>query len=328
MLVLGANLTQDRVVRLPELVPGGVLRALSVDIAPGGKPVNVARVALALGGRPLLVANLPDGAGAELVAQLEARGLAVVPVPTRGAVRVATIVLDAGGRTTVINEPGPVLDADGADALVEAFDRTVASERPGVVVLSGSLPPGAPDDLYARAVRTAHRHGALALVDAGGRPLASALGAGADLVTPNLAEAESLLMTDGAMAGRTELVDDDAADIDARCGAAARSLVGSGARAALVSGGRHGAALCADGRDWWFAAAAVATVNAVGAGDTLLGGVAVALERGDPLAEAVRFGMAAAAVSVTRMAPGDVDPAAVEAMMAAVPEAASAEVGS
>ncbi len=63
MLILGTNLTQDRIVRLATLVPGAVLRAVTVDPAPGGKPVNVARAARALGGRPTLVANCPGGRG-------------------------------------------------------------------------------------------------------------------------------------------------------------------------------------------------------------------------------------------------------------------------
>lgn len=323
MLVLGANLTRDRVIQLAELVPGAVLRALAVDTAPGGKAVNVARVALSLGGRPVLVANLPGDSGAELADQLTALGLSVVPVRTRGVLRVATIVLDANGRTTVINEPGPPLDAADAAVLVEAYDRTLIVGEPRVVVLSGSLPPGAVDDLYADAVRTAHRHDAFAVVDVTGLPLAAALSAGADLVKPNLAEAEALLRGDGAP-GR--FVDAGGPDVGARCRAAAALLVDHGARAALVSGGRHGAALRAEGRSWWFAAPEVATVNAVGAGDTLVGGLAVALDRGDPLVEAVRFGMAAAAVGASRMEPGAVDVRSVRAMLDAVPDATDAEV--
>lgn len=326
MLVLGANLTQDRVVRLPELVPGAVLRALSVDVAPGGKPVNVARVGAALGARSVLVANCPGATGLDLARELADAGLEVVPVQTDGDLRAATLLLESGGRTTVINEPGPPLDAASAAALLAAVDVALGSGTHRVVVLSGSLPPDTPDDLYAEAVRTAHRHGALALVDASGPALAAALEAGPDLVTPNLAEAESLLQGLGAT-GATELVDEEGADIDVRARAAAASLVRLGARAALVSGGRHGAALWADGRSWWFAAPSVVTVNAVGAGDSLLGGVAAGLQRGDPLVDAVRLGVAAAAVSVTRTGPGDVDAATVEDMLARVPAAIDEEMG-
>lgn len=327
LLVLGANLAVDRILRVPELAPGAVLRATLVRTAPGGKPVNVARAAASLGGSVLLVANLPGRTGADAGGLLESAGVRLVTVCTRGEMRVATIVLDADGRTTVINEAGPPLDVDDTSALLEAFEAALRREPPGVVIASGSLPPAAPQDLYAQAVGLAQQHGVAAVVDAGGTPLARAVSGGADLVKPNLSEAEALLR--GAATGHArELVDDRTADVPGRCLAAAGSLVACGARAALVSGGRHGAALRADNRSWWFGSPAVRTVNAVGAGDALAAGIGVALERGDALPEAVRFAVAAAAESVTHEGPAEVDAGAVQALLAAMAETGAAEVHS
>lgn len=335
MLILGTNLAQDRIVRLANLVPGAVLRALDVETAPGGKPVNVARVALALGGRPTLVANCPGPQGARLAELLSATGLPVVAVPTAGELRTATIVLDAGRRTTVINEPGPRFDDATTATFLAAYVDVLADQRPAVVVASGSLPPGAPVGLYAEVVRLATEHGAATVVDASGPVLAAALRAGPCLVKPNLAEAEAVLrsltrvvVTDAPTTEVLETVDDTGHDVADRCVAAGRALVEAGAHAALVSGGRHGAALHADGTSWWFPAPAVATVNSVGAGDALVAGLVVALERNEPLGEAVRFGIATAADSVRRTGPGAVDATAVAALLDAVPDMASAEVRS
>ncbi len=107
MLILGTNLTRDRIVRLATLVPGAVLRAVTVETVPGGKPVDVARAARTLGGRPTLVANCPGVEGARLADLLTEGGVAVVAVRTAGTLRTATIVLEDDRRTTVINEPGP-----------------------------------------------------------------------------------------------------------------------------------------------------------------------------------------------------------------------------
>jgi fructose-1-phosphate kinase PfkB-like protein len=99
LLILGTNLTQDRIVRLATLVPGAVLRAVTVDTVPGGKPVNVARAARALGGRPTLVANCPGVEGGRLAdCCRDEGGLAVVAVRTAGTLRTATIVLEGDGR--------------------------------------------------------------------------------------------------------------------------------------------------------------------------------------------------------------------------------------
>lgn len=130
MLILGSNLTQACILRFADLVPGAVLRALDVETAPGGKPVNIARAALALGARPTRVANCPGVTGARLAEQLSAAGLDVVAVPTDGELRAATIVLEASGRTTVINEPGPSFDEATTQALLAAFAETLADRRP------------------------------------------------------------------------------------------------------------------------------------------------------------------------------------------------------
>lgn len=332
MLVVGTNLTQDRIIRLADLLPGAVLRAREVVTAPGGKPVNVARAALALGGRPTLLASCPGHLGALLAEQLVADGLEVTAVHTAGELRTATILLEDGGRTTVVNEPGPVLDGDGVAALLSAYDGALAAQQRTVVVVSGSLPPGAPVDLYAELVRRGAQHGCATVVDVGGPVLAAALPAGPTLVKPNLAEAEAVLRlmagaaADEAGTDHAEAVDESGQDVPGRCLAAAVALAEAGAKAALVSGGRTGAALHSPAGSWWVAAPVVDTVNPVGAGDTLVAGVAVALGRGDPLPAAVRFGVACAADSVRRVGPGAVEPAAVAALLDSVQISTRAEM--
>jgi len=312
VLVVGANLTQDRLITLPALVPGAVLRADNVQVRPGGKPVNVARVAAGLGTPPTLVANLPGRLGALAGDALRTEGLDVVGVATPGELRSATIVTEADGRVTVLNEPGPVLTSGDVEGLLSAYDDTLHSRSPRVVVVPGSLPPGAEPAFYVELVTRGHRHGARVLVDAGGPALLAALDAGADLVKPNVAEAEWFLRA--GRPGDHELVDDRDTGTRERCLEAAATLVARGAVAALVSGGRHGAALHAEGRSTWFPTPPVRAVNAVGAGDALVAGVAVALDGGRPLRDAVGFGMVVAAESVTHATPGTIDRAAVAAM--------------
>ncbi len=327
MLVVGTNLTEDRILRLPRLEPGAVLRAREVVTAPGGKPVNVARAALALGGRPVLLANCPGHLGARLAEELAAAGLPVVPVRTHGELRAATLLLEDDGRTTVVNEPGPGFGEDAVAALLSAYVEALAEHRPAVVVASGSLPPGAPADFYARLVGIGRERGADTVVDAGGAVLAAALGAGPALVKPNLAEAEAVLRPGGGPCA-VEAVDESGADVPGRCLAAAEALVASGAGAALVSGGRRGAALHTAAGSCWYSAPVVETVNAVGAGDALAAGVAVALERGEAMSSAVRYGVASGTDSVSRLGPAAVDAAAVAALVESVEMSSDDEVRS
>ena len=104
------------------------------------------------------------------------------------------------------------------------------------VVCAGSLPPGSPVDAYARVVALARHAGLRSVVDATGEVLHAALRERPDVVSPNLAEAESLV-TD-VLIERVEGVEPSGEQVVERAATAARGLTELGARAAIVSAGR------------------------------------------------------------------------------------------
>jgi 1-phosphofructokinase len=312
VVVAGPNLTIDRTLSIDELRPGEVLRFERAVVTPGGKGVNVARVARELGARAVLVGFVPGRTGAAGAALLADEGIALRGVEVGGELRSTAVVLERSGRVTVFNEPGPSL-APGEWELFEGVVSDALSEE-RVLACSGSLPPGAPGDAYARLVGLAHERGAVAIVDVGGEQLRAAVAAGADVVTPNLAEAEGLLH------GRADesVEAGDPGVVRERAVAAARALVERGAARAVVTAAEAGAAV-ADG--WmvrWAAAPVVSEVrNPIGAGDALVGGLALALERGAEFADAVGVGMACGAASVETDTAGVVVPSRVAALLAA-----------
>jgi 1-phosphofructokinase family hexose kinase len=312
VVIAGPNLTIDRTLSIAELRPGEVLRFERAVVTPGGKGVNVARVARELGAGAVLVGFVPGRTGAAGAALLADEGLSVRGVEVGGELRSTAVVLERSGRVTVFNEPGPPLAPGDWERLEAAVADALSGH--GVLACSGSLPPGAPDDAYGRLVRVAHERGAVAVVDVGGEQLAAALAAGADVVTPNLAEAEGLLH------GRADETVEagDVGVVRERALAAARALVARGAAHAVVTAAEAGAAV-ADG--WlarWAAAPAVAEVrNPIGAGDALVGGLALALERGEEFAAAVALGMACGAASVETDVAGVVVPSRVAALLSA-----------
>jgi 1-phosphofructokinase family hexose kinase len=310
VLIAGPNLTIDRTIRLDELRPGEVLRAREAHVGPGGKGVNVARTAEALGCPAELVAFLPAGRSGEAVgAWLADAGVAVHAVPVPGEVRSAAIMLEASGRTTVLNEPGPPADEEAWRAYVESVRACLARRR--VLVCSGSTPPASPDDAYARLVRLAAAAGAVAIVDATGPTLGEAIAARPHVVAPNLAEAEELLTGSGDHGVHSAGV-----ALERRSRACARELVERGAGAALVTAGAAGLALAAGGEDRWLPAPEAEVRNPIGAGDALVAGLACELEHGESLPEAALAGMAAAAASVEQELPGRIDPARTRAYRA------------
>jgi 1-phosphofructokinase family hexose kinase len=308
MVVAGPNLTLDRTLAIDELRPGEVLRFERAVITPGGKGVNVARVARELRWPAVLVGFVPGRTGEAGAALLADEGIDLRGVPVGGELRSAAVVLERSGRVTVLNEPGPTLGDGDWERYEAAVSEALSDSR--VLACSGSLPPGAPDDAYARLAALARAQGAPAIVDVAGPQLAAALAGGADVVAPNLAEAE------GVLRGRADETVEagDPVEVRSRALAAARELVARGARRAVVTAAAAGAAgVSGDGEEAWLAAPRVAGVrNPIGAGDAFVGGLAIALERGAPFSEAVAYGMATGAASVETDTAGLVVPARVQ----------------
>ena len=302
MLIAGPNLTIDRTLTIEELRPGEVLRFEGVAVTPGGKGVNVARVARALRVPALLVGFTPGRTGAAAAELIADEGLRIEPVSTGGELRSTAVILERAGRVTVINEPGPPIGPEDW----ARYEAAVAGrlEGHGVLVCSGSVPPGTPSDAYGRLTELASRAGAPTIVDVSGPALDAALQSGPDVVCPNLAEAEGLLH------GRADETVEagDPGMVRLRAAKAAAELVRRGAHAAVVTAGAAGAAVADAAAVSWHPAHAVTVRNPIGAGDALVGGLAAALERGETLEAAVRAGVATAAASVETATAGEIDP--------------------
>jgi len=305
MLVAGPNLTIDRTATLDELRPGAVLRFERVVVTPGGKGLNVARAARALGVDALLVGFVPGETGRAGAGMIAREGVALRAVECGGELRSTAIVMERDGRTTVFNEPGPQIGAADWEAYEAAVVASLAEH--GVLVCSGSVPPGSPVDAYGRLARLAGGAGRPCVVDAGGATLAHALATAPEVVCPNVVEAEEVV---GAPGGA----------VRERAEAAAAALVGRGARGAIVTADAAGAALAGSGGERaWLPAPRIADVrNPVGAGDVFACGLAAAIERGEPLLEAARYGVAAAAASVEWPTAGELDPARAAELLGAV----------
>lgn len=311
MLIVNPNLCIDRTIDLDHLKPGDVHRTGTARVTLGGKGINVARVGRRLGHRATILGFVPSQDAARLQALAAGEGAELVGVDVTGVARVATILLEASGRVTVLNEPGATAPSAAWDRLLD--DVRVAASGHESVACSGSLPPGSPADAYGQVVAVARGAGLRSVVDATGEALSQALAAGPDIVSPNLSEAEAVLL------GRSgEVVEPSGPDVVERAAHAVVGLVERGARQAIVSAGSHGAAFNLDGHVAWCRAPKVEVVNPIGAGDSLVGGLIHALEGGATFADAVRFGVATASASCEYPLAGGVDVARIAVLLAGV----------
>ena len=158
-------------------------------------------------------------------------------------------------------------------------------EKPKFVVASGSIPPGVPEDFYARVARHAKQFGAKIVLDTAGPGLKAALEEGVTLIKPNLVELSEF-------AGKP-------LEGDADCIAAARELIAGGSvEAVALTLGEQGALLITARAAWRAQPMKIEVVSTVGAGDSFLGGMVAAIAAGKPLDQAFRMGVAAGSAAV------------------------------
>lgn len=299
IVVANPNLAVDRTFEQDELVPGQVHRSTREVAVGGGKGANVARALARMGTDAVLVAMAGGPTGRNALDLLENEGIETVHTAHRGDTRSCLTVL-VPGEVTVFNGSGPQIDRDEWLAFEDAFVSRLSSDT--VAACSGSLPPGSPDDAVARLVRRSRDAEAWLVCDSSQGQLRLAVEAGAELVTPNLSEAEALLRGTGPEAVT------EGSDALSRAARSARGLVTRGAGTALVTAGSAGAALASSSGTTLFDAPKVTVVNPIGAGDSLVAGILLGVARGESLSEAIALGIAMGSASCETFYAGNLDP--------------------
>jgi 1-phosphofructokinase len=269
----------DKTLVVPSFRTGATNRATVDRVQLGGKGINVARMLRQLG-CDVIATGFVGAANHDATRAMLARhevDSRFIPVP--GETRVNLKLIDpVTDQETEINEPGCFVSAEAIATLAAALGAIAATAK--VVVLSGSLPPGAPSSLYAELVALVRAQGARTMLDAAGVALAEGLRAAPDLVKANRAETEALLGV--SLAGEDSFP------------AAAERVVAMGARSAVISLGPDGAVSASPDGRWRASVPAIPARSTVGAGDAMMAALAYGMTRALPAPEALRL---AAAVS-------------------------------
>lgn len=289
IVTLTLNPAMDLSTTAARVEPTRKLRCSLPHYDPGGGGINVARVVATLGGDALAV--YPGGGpfGDLLERTLAGLGVPQRRVPIAGDTRESfTVDEGASGLQYRFVLPGPELSAVEQQACLGAI--AALDPRPSWLVLSGSFPPGVAPTFFDQVVALAQRIGARLVLDCSGEALRHAgQRGGIHLLKPSLSELATLA------GGKVEGV--------AAQEAALRELIGRGvAEVIVLSLGGEGAVLASKEGIERFAPLDVPVCSAVGAGDSMVGAMVLALSRGWSLPAAVRYGIAAG--SATLMRPG------------------------
>lgn len=288
IVTLTINPALDENTRIDRVNPNQKLRCDPPEREPGGGGVNVSRAIRRLGGESLAIYPCGGPIGEIYRQLLDDEGVNQRPISIENMTRENLIIFEKNSsQQFIFAMPGPELREEEWRRALEAL--ASVRPKPDYVVASGSIPPGVPDDFYKRAAELVKEMDSRLVVDTSEEPLRLAAETGVYLLKPNMREL-------GQLAGHE--IESEEHQIEA-----AREMVDAGqADVVVVSMGAGGALLVTEGIEEHLRTPTVPIRSRLGAGDSMVAGIVLALSRGKTIRDAVRFGTASGAATV--MLPG------------------------
>lgn len=288
VLTLTLNPSLDVTTSAHEVRRTDKLRCTAPQTDPGGGGINAARVINRLGGDTTAIFTAGGANGHTLEALLKREGVSAQAVEIEAPTRQSFTVFERSTHDQFrFVMPGPEMNETEVLRCLDHLESSLADTD--YLVASGSLPPGMPDDVYARIARLTKAYGTRLVLDTSGDALAAALDEDVYLIKPNARELRHL-------AGDKSL--DDVALV-----AFAKELVAGGkCQIVALSLGERGAVLVARNETWSVVPPEIDPKSAVGAGDSFLAALTLDLVRGNDLHHALRYGVAAG--TATLLTPG------------------------
>ncbi len=277
------NPSLDRTITVDGLKLGESNRWASLRYFAGGKGIDVSRAVHEMGGQTVAYGFIGGPEGRTLEILLDEDGVLFSFTPIEQATRTNFIVGDTKARQqTIINAPGPHISKGELERFIEKLRRI--SPPPDLMVVSGSVPPGIPADIYHAIIMEAKGYGVRTVLDSAGQWLKEGIRAKPYLIKPNVHEAEELL--------ETELPTEEAI-IEA-----ALDLVDMDIEMVVISRGKDGIIAATKKSIIKAVSPSVKVRSAVGAGDCTTAGLALKLAAGESLVEACRLGTAMGTAAV------------------------------
>ncbi len=278
------NPALDKTVEIPSFTIDSVNRITAMRTDPGGKGINVSKVISKFGGKSVATGILGGATGNAIKSMVDKLGLESSFCFTEGETRTNLKVVDLVGHTnTDINEPGLVVTEELLDGMLQELLSKL--QTGDIVVLSGSLPKGAPADTYYTWVSACQQKDVKVILDADGDLLAAGIKASPYLIKPNNHELSRLFAETLETPEELE-------------SAAHKLMKKHGIAKVVVSMGGAGALYVTKDRTLYAEGLKVTVGSTVGAGDSVVAALAYAEEKGMSLEETIRLSMATGAANV------------------------------
>lgn len=273
----------DKYISVTHLEINETNRSRPVTQYAGGKGLDVSRAVHEMGGETVAFGFAGGHEGITLTTLMAREEVPYTFIPINDETRSCYIINVADPSQQIrINTPGPDISMTEVTELIKRVWEL--SPAPDILVCGGSVPPGLPVDIYAIITKQAWGQGIKTILDSSGIFLKEGIKAGPWLVKPNIREAEELL-------GRRLRTEKDIL-------AAAREIAGMGISIAVISMGKDGLVAASQTEVVKAVPPVVTAVSTVGAGDSTVAGLAIALERKESLLDACKLAVAMGTAAV------------------------------
>ena len=303
ILTVTLNTSIDRLYLMDHVEQETVMRVREVHNTPGGKGLNVSRVAQQLHEPVTAMGFIGGFHGKYLEDMIKQTGITPCFTHVKAETRSCINIWDLSDqRSTEYLEPGAPVSAEDVDRFMADFSEHLPEAD--TVTISGSVPAGVPLDIYARMIIQCREKKIPVLLDTSGALLQNAVRACPTLIKPN--EDEIRVLTDLPPVDRGSML------------RAMRRIARQGIEYVVLSLGAQGAILAANGKFYLGRPPHIDPKNTVGCGDSMLAGFAVGVARGWPIEQSFRTALAVSAANAENLLTGCCEEKDYEALLPGV----------
>lgn len=284
IITVTLNPAVDETIYIEKLLPYKVNKVSKLRLDPGGKGINVSKMVNRLGEKTLALGFCGGENGNYIRNALKERGIPEALTITEVATRKNTKIVEIkSGLTTDMNVQGQAVGKNALSRFMRTYDAYLGEGR--IVVLSGSIPEGIPNTIYRELCEIAQNKGCKVILDASDSALREGIKGEPFLVKPNIHELEELV---GKRLETEEAIISES-----------RKLLTGKTKHLIVSLGEKGALWITKDRVIRQSVPVVKVKSTVGAGDSMVAGIAVGLESGLLDTEGFKLGVACSIAAIT-----------------------------
>ncbi|KAA2219803.1 1-phosphofructokinase family hexose kinase [Maribacter flavus] len=278
IITLTVNPAIDKSTTVAGIKPNNKLRCSLPVYEAGGGGINISRVLLELGGTSLCMYLAGGPTGSHLNNMLVDFGIPQLVVHIEGWVRENFAVTDTSNNEQYrFGMPGPMIKDQEWKKTLEQLEAVLVEGD--ILVASGSLCPGMPTDFFARVSKIAGNKNVKFILDTSGEALLKGAQAGAYLLKPNLGELATLCGVETISFLELESIGQT-------------FLKNNPCEVLVVSMGPQGAVMFTSQSIDYISAPVVYQKSTIGAGDSMVAGMVLALAQGKSLLEMAQYGVA------------------------------------